>query len=439
MGDAYDLVIIAPAAFESKIQPLIDHKISKGVNTTFKSVEDILNEYEGVDEPEQIKYFIKEAYDTWGIKYVLLFGGLKSHIKANDKDDRNHGATGWYVPVRYSNIVEFDEGNYISDLYYGDLYDAYGNFSSWDSNSDGIYAAGGAGLGIPDDDLDLYPEVYVGRLAVSNKFEVGLMVKKIITYESSGPDEKSWYGTMIGVGGKTFENYSGQPDGEYLCDLAIDDMGDIVDNPVRVYSTNRDTGGFVPTPKDITKAISQGAGYVDFEGHGNPLVWDTIWFDGEYPEDWCGGVSLYHFLKLFNGNKLPVIIVGGCHNGMFNVSTLPTLLDKDGSRFYCYGLPAPVCFSWGFVVKPRGGAIASTGCTGYGVGYEGDPVSLSAELESNFFYQIGQNGSANLGSAHSGAIRKFISEEEVGQTEAYCITNWQIFGDPSLKLGGYSS
>lgn len=433
------MVIIAPATFESKIQPLIDHKISKGINTTFKSVEDILNEYDGVDEPEQIKYFIKEAYDTWGVKYVLLFGGMKSHITAADKEDRNHGAAGWHVPVRYANIVEFDEGNYISDLYYGDLYDAYGNFSSWDSNGDGIYAAWGAGMGIPNDDLDLIPEVYVGRLAVSNKFEVGLMVKKIMTYESSGSDEKSWYGTMVGVGGKTFENYSGQPDGEYLCDLAIDSMGDIVDNPVRVYSTNRDTSGFVPTPKDITKAISQGAGYVDFEGHGNPLVWDTIWFDGTYPEDWCGGVSLYHFLKLFNGNKLPVIIVGGCHNGLFNVSTIPTLLDKSGARFFSYGLPAPVCFSWGFVIKPRGGAIASTGCTGYGVGYEGDPVSLSAELETNFFYQIGQNGSENLGAAHSGAIRKFIIEEEVGQTEAYCITNWQIFGDPSLKLGGYSS
>jgi len=437
--DSYDLVIIGPAAFESTIKPLVDHKVSKGVKTLFKSVEDILNEYQGVDEPEQIKYFIKYAYDTWGITYVLLFGGLKSHIRANDKDDRSHGATDWYVPVRYANIVEFDEKGCLSDLYFGDLYDANGNFSSWDSNGDGIYAAWGAGLGVPDDTLDLYPEVYVGRLPVSSKFEARLMVKKIIRYESTGPEQKPWYGTFVGVGGKTFEYYEGKPDGEYLCDLAIENMGNIVDNPVWVYSTNRDTGGLTPIAKDITGAISKGAGYVDFEGHGNPLVWDTIWFDGTYPDDWCGGVTLYHFLKLTNAEKLPVIVVGGCHNALFNVTALGTILDKEGTRYYCYGLPAPVCFSWGFVVKPRGGAIASTGCTGYGIGYEGDPVSLSGELESNFFYQIGQNGSANLGSAHSGAIRKFISEEQVGKTEAFCITNWQLFGDPSLKLGGYSS
>jgi hypothetical protein len=81
-----DMVIIAPKSFESALQPLITHKESKGVATMFKSVEDILTEYEGYDQPEQIKYFIKEAYDTMNITYVTLVGGLKSHIYAKDKD-----------------------------------------------------------------------------------------------------------------------------------------------------------------------------------------------------------------------------------------------------------------------------------------------------------------------------------------------------------------
>jgi hypothetical protein len=86
---------------------------------------------------------------------------------------------------------------------------------------------------------------------------------------------------------------------------------------------------------------------------------------------------------------------------------------------------------------PYGGAIASTGCTGYGIGYSGQPISLSAEMESNFFYQIGVEGSTNLGNAHSGSIRKFINENEIEATEEFCITVFQLFGDPSLKLGGY--
>ncbi len=31
---------------------------------------------------------------------------------------------------------------------------------------------------------------------------------------------------------------------------------------------------------DILTAFNEGAGFVDFEGHGWPGGWDTIWFDG---------------------------------------------------------------------------------------------------------------------------------------------------------------
>jgi hypothetical protein len=436
-NDTYDMVIIAPKSFKSRLQPLIDFKNSKGLKTTFKAVEDILTEYTGADPPEQVKYFIKYAYDTWGIHYVLLVGGLKSHLFANDKDTRSAGWNAWWVPVRYVNIPQDDDEACLSDLYYGCLYNATGDFDRWDSNGDGIYAAWNA-PGVPKDTFDMYPEVYVGRLPVTNNREVTHMVKKIITYERSGPEEKPWYNTFVGVGGKTFDYYEGRPDGEYLCDLAFNYTKNAIPdlNLVSVYSTNRNTSGFVPVASDIQKAISQGAGYVDFEGHGNPFVWDTIWYNGTYPNDWCGGITLYNFLKLSNGEKLPIVVVGGCHNGLYNVSLLKTLSHKTGFQYFCYGVPIPVCFSWGLVVKYPGGAIASTGCTGYGMGYQGNPVSLSAELESNFFYEIG-NGSTNLGQAHSGAIQKFLAEEEINQVEAFVITNWALFGDPSLRLGGY--
>ena len=377
-NETYDLVIIAPKTFKSKLQPLIDFKNSKGLKTTFKAVEDILNQYSGADPPEQVKYFIKDAYDTWGIQYVLLVGGLKSHLYANDKDTASAGWNAWWVPVRYVNIPQDDDEGCLSDLYYGCLYNSTGGFDSWDSNGDGVYAAWNA-PGAAKDTFDMYPEVYVGRLPVANKREVSNMVQKIITYESTSPAEKPWYKNFVGIGGKTFGYYEGQPDGEYLCNLtynytkrAIPDL-----KLIPVYSTNKNTSGLVPVAKDIQKAISQGAGYVDFEGHGNPLVWDTIWFDGSYPNDWCGGITLYNFLKLSNREKLPIVVVGGCHNGLYNVSLLKTMRDKTGSQYFCYGIPLPVCFSWGLVVKYPGGAIASTGCTGFGMGYQGNPVSLS--------------------------------------------------------------
>jgi hypothetical protein len=386
-----------------------------------------------------VKYFIKDAYDTMNITYVLLVGGLKNHIFAKDKDTISAGWKAWWVPVRYVSIPQDADEGCLSDLYYGCLYNATAGFDSWDSNGDGVYAAWGA-PGHIKDKFDMYPEVYVSRLPVANNMEVKHIVKKIITYESTGPSAKPWFNNFVGVGGKTFEYYAGKPDGEYLCDVSYNNTKLAYPSLelVTVYSTNRNTSGFVPDKTGISSAFNQGAGFVDFEGHGSPSKWDTIWFDGTYPHDWCGGISIDKFTMIKNGDKQPVVVVGGCHNGMYNITTLAAMKDKTGGSYYSYGYPIFICFSWGLVIKPRGGAIASTGCTGFGMGYEGIPVSLSAELEVNFFYKIG-TGSTHLAQAHSNAIQKFIAEEEINQIEAFVITNWALLGDPSLQFGGYSS
>ncbi len=432
---SYDMVIIAPAAFETTLQPLIDFKNSKGVATTFKSMEDILAEYPGADQPEQVKYFIKDAYDTWNITYVLLTGGLKNHIYAKDKDSISAGWKAWWVPVRYVSIPQDEDEGCLCDLYFGCLYNATGGFDSWDSNGDGVYAAWGMG-GHEKDTFDMYPEVYVSRIPVANTRELNRMVQKIITYESTGPAEKPWYNTFVGVGGRTFAYYQGKPDGEYLCELAYNYTKLVIPDLklVKVFTTNRDIGGLVPDKKGIAKAFNQGAGFVDFEGHGGPSRWNTNWFD----VDERVGITILNFARMQNGDKQPVVVVGGCHNGMYNITALAAMLDKDGTTHFGYGYPVYICFSWGLVIKPFGGAIASTGCTGYGLGSGSNPVSLSGELEMNFFYEIG-NGSTNLAQAHSRAIQKYITEESITSSDAFCITNWAVFGDPSLRFGGYSS
>ncbi len=445
---SYDMVIIAPAKFRLTLQPLITHKNTKGVATVFKSMEDILKEYTGYDRPEQVKKFIQYAYDTWNISYVLLVGGLKNHIFAKDKDTASAGWKAWWVPVRYVNIPNIDifsgmgDEGCISDLYYGCLYNATGAFDSWDSNDDGVYADWPENTG-PIDKFDMYPEVYVSRLPVTNKKELRHVVKKILIYERTGPAEKPWYKNFVGVGGKTFDYYEGKPDGEYLCDLAYNYTKLAIPglNQVHVYSTNRNTSGLVPNSKGISKAFNQGAGFVVFQGHGSPSGWDTIWFDGDYgDQDWVGGLMLTDFWRIRNNDKLPVVLVGGCHNALYNISILPSMIDISGDNYFSYGWPIPTCFCWGLITKPLvgGGAIASMGCTGYGIGYPGQPVGLSGELESNFFYQIG-HGSTHIAQAHSRAISKYINENSLDQTDAFCITNWALLGDPSLLFGGYSS
>ena len=442
--DTYDLLIIAPPTFESLLQKLIDHKESHGIATKLVTTEEIYDAYEGRDKPEQIKYCILNEKETSDISYVMLVGGLKSYLYAKDKDDTNQGSTAWHVPVRYTNIKQDVEIGTISDLYYTDLY-KYNEtsmeleFEDWDSNGNDIFAEGSQLIG-RSDEMDLVPDIAYGRLAVRNKLELRTVINKIITYENSAPDDKSWFDTMIVIAGKTFNLWEGVPDGEVVCNTALDYMGSLVE-PYTVYASQNGTGLPIPIPEDIITAMRDGAGYVNFQGHGNPVRWDTIRADGEYSNhDWCGGISIYDYPKYLNGKKLPVVIVGGCHNALFNVTLIKTLRSSklgDDHWYWTHGSPAGRCFSWKLVAMPTGGAIASTGCTGYGIGGS-TPVSRSAELESNFFYEIGQDGAETLGQAHSGAIAKYVNETTLRMTEIFCITVYELFGDPSLQLGGYA-
>jgi len=202
-----DMVIIAPEKFRLSLSRLIKHKEFIGIKTEFKSVEsiyretrngeyDIEGENKPYDKPEMIKYFIKYALENWNITYVLLVGGRIGQL------------SGWHVPVRYAQMLDEDgswwDYQHISDLYYADIY-RYNDisksyeFEDWDSNENNKF---GEWNDDHVDDVDLVPDVYLGRLACRNRMEVNKIVKKIINYEIA-PLDDSWFKKMVVVGGDT--------------------------------------------------------------------------------------------------------------------------------------------------------------------------------------------------------------------------------------------
>jgi len=272
-SSSYDLIIIAPEKFADDLLPLIDHKDAYAVDTILKTTEEIYQDYPGVDKPEQIKYFIKDAIESWNITYVLLVGGLNSLFFATPRDDLNQGSEDWYVPVRYTNLQEGSDGDpgFLSDLYYADIYDSEGNFSSWDKDkngeSDGIFANWKFGAG--RDIIDLYPDVYVGRLACRNNLEVRIMVGKIINYEQQSFQE-SWFEDVIVVAGDT-HNDSGTDyiEGEVMCDYILQHYMD-EKHPIKLYASNRDINPeYVCSPENIIRELSNGCSYLFFTGHAS--------------------------------------------------------------------------------------------------------------------------------------------------------------------------
>ncbi len=213
----YDLVIISPEKFTADLEPLVEHKNKYGVKTFIKTTSEIYNEYPGVDNPEKIKYFIKDAVEQLGVKYVLLVGGLNNLVYADPMDTENYGDKWWHVPVRWSNL-DLHEPGPVSDLYYSDLYKEGGEFENWNKDGDDLF-----GEWTFSEKQDLYPDIALGRLACRNNDEVRSVVDKIINYETNAYNS-DWFKKMIVISGDGFLDQedlnfewdtNGLPDGDY--------------------------------------------------------------------------------------------------------------------------------------------------------------------------------------------------------------------------------
>ena len=423
----YDLLIIAPEKFSKQIRPLVEHKNKFGIKTILVNVEDVYEQmyWHGRDDAEKVKYFIKKSIEEWGIKYVLLFGGRKNQRAPET----------WWIPVRYSHLDrkydEFIERKFLSDLYFADIYDQNGNFSSWDDNKNGIYGEWSEDTSA-EDTPDLFPDVYVGRLACRNIFEVRVMVRKIIKYETGRCDE-SWFNTMVVVAGDTYPDKTEYYDGEVYTQMGLDMMSDF--SPVKLWTSD----GSLSSWRDVVKEFNKGCGFIWFSWHGNPASWST-----HPPDDnatWISGMKLRYMPFLRNGKKQPVCITGsGCFNSMFNVSF--------GNSPWIYGLPIPHCFSWALTSKINSGSIATIGATAFS--YESPDINMGYGgiewLDIHFFEQYGINNIDILGEIWGNTITSFFQnftinwDDQSADGSALVAKNgqqWLLMGDPSLKIGGY--
>jgi hypothetical protein len=405
----YSLIILAPEEFKSNLQPLVIHKNSRDISTKIITLSEILGgtyfPVQGRDDPEKIKYFIKNAYDKWETQYVLLVG------------DKEH------FPVRETYVYLFrDDGDddeiIVSDLYYADIYDNHNEFETWDTTNNsrfGEYAWDGN-----TDWLDLYPDVYLGRLACEDTDEVDGVVNKIIVYENQESFRQSWYKNLVLIGGDSFpahyEEHSGINEGELANQHVSDVMVDFI--PEKLWASNTKLAGTNPSGVDrINEAINDGCGFVHFSGHGSDTVWTTYPHNGtrqSLPTPF-GSYNIQHVRKLSNGYQLPIVVTGACSVGKFQTN--------------------PDCFSWLFVENPNGGAIASFGATALGYAALGanvtDYVIEKMGLEMFKAYEIHE--AKTVGEMWATAITNYITPVMYG-TDYKTVEEWEPFCDPSMAL-----
>ena len=119
-----------------------------------------------------------------------------------------------------------------TDLYYSDFYDDKGDFCSWDSNNNNIFGEFNWDDGNIDE-VDLYADVYIGRIPCSNNFDLKIIIKKIINYENNayGSD---WFNRILLLGGDTFPNH-GIIEGEYVTSRIAEEMNGF--NPIFLWTS----------------------------------------------------------------------------------------------------------------------------------------------------------------------------------------------------------
>ncbi len=400
----YDLMIITPSNFVPALERLAKHKDSRGIKTEIVSLEEIYSKYSGYDEAEKIKKAIKDEVENNGIRYVLLVGSI-------DK-----------LPIRKTHFIrkwgnQYHNITLLTDLYYADIYDADGKFCSWDSNGNGKYGEMFYGVDGENDEVDLYPDVYLGRLACKNVLEVNVVVNKIIQYESR---TGNWFKRLLVIGGDTFPGW-GVIEGEFVTEKTAEILSDF--STTKLWATLDNL-----KPLNIHIELSKGYGFVHYSGHGFEYGIST------HPvgsEEWIGTYVTPYATMLFNGYKLPVIFFDAC---------LTAKLDFNSSDLRDDGIPIPFnikfpCFAWFLVKKPLGGAIATIGATRIAFTFvDSSGVHAGASRLALDFFSAYHNTSI-LGEMFVEAQLAYIENAGKGY---FTLEEFILLGDPSLKVGGYS-
>lgn len=427
----YDLVIITPSQFSSSLTPLINHKNSHKMNTTLKTIEDIYNEFDGRDEQEQIKYFIKYAIEEWNTKYVLLIGDIEK------------------LPIRTTDAYPWTghHGNGIlCDLYYADIYDETFNFCSWDANDNDVFGEAEY-VGFPPepvgniDDVDLYADVDIGRIPCTTEGELTSIVSKIITYEEATYNQ-IWFKKIILAGGDTFPLSKFSPPFIYEGEITNKKVGQQLPGfeQVKLWSSKYNLNAF-----SFNKAIKKGAGFVSYAGHGFEHGWGT--YRPNAIRSKMGILQpLYYtpFIKYIrNEHKLPIIFFDACLTAKldFNITDLK---DYYGAVATLFNLLLPrarytpsdhiPCFAWCFLREENGGSIATIGATRSAYTYvDKDGVYAGAGYLDVHFFKAYEEG-VTLGEMLTQAQSDYINY--VGK-DFFTIEEFILLGDPSLKVGGY--
>jgi len=162
--DNHTYVIITSSSDSSSFTSFANFKTKQGYNVLIKTTDEIYADplYIGFDDQDEIRNFIKYAYQNFGTEYVLLGGDVE------------------IVPHRgfWINTSNAEDYDIPADLYYAAL-DRVGSGSGpdWNVNNNNKWGE--------TSEADYFAEVYIGRISADNTTEFFNALQKQLMYQQT--------------------------------------------------------------------------------------------------------------------------------------------------------------------------------------------------------------------------------------------------------------
>lgn len=381
-SNQFELLIVSPEAFADSFQGLQTLYLHQGLRSKFVSTETIAATSNGIDLPEKIRNYCKQAYANHGLQYLLLGGDIE-HVPYR----------GFYCHVQSSSVYE--SSNIPSDLYFSAL------DGNWNNDSDDKWGE------IGEDDL--LPEIAVARLPFSTTEELNNMLNKTISYQNAPVQDMLNHPMMAG---------------EKLWDNPITYGSDFLELLIGHREDNGYTTDGIPEGNPITQIFDK----------------NTTWNKAKLMQEVNNGKSFLHHSGHANYNTVMKLdiedITDANFSGADGTNHMFTNIYTHGC--ICGSFDAEDCIAE-HMLKIQNFAASFVGNSRYGWFNEGQTEGPSAHLHREYINALYHDKIFRIGATHAASKTQTATWVNApGQHEEgalrWCFYDCNVLGDPAMSL-----
>jgi hypothetical protein len=361
------MIVITDATRAPWFGDYVQWRADLGISTGIFLTSDIYNDYPGEDNAAKVRNFIIDAYQTWAdtatpLEYVILGG-----------DDE-------IVPERgcYGQVGDTVDNRMPTDIYFSNL------DGDWNADGDNHY-------GEQLDDVDMLPEVHIGRFPAETFQEFDNIFRKTQYYVNQSTFSNN-ISIMFG------ENLNNNPmtwGGDYK-----DDVATHIPEDYALRTMYQRDGTYSET--GVWNAINNGANVMNHMGHAN--------------ETFLLGQGNNTIEQLQN-TEYGFLYTQGCYPAAFDQRT-----SGDGESIGEHMSTA------------AGGLFAFIGNTRYGWYAPGSINGASQFYDRQYFIGLFETLNTQLGKALTYSRVQNLNEALSNGVMRWCYYEVVLFGDPSIEV-----